>query len=364
MWCSGTFRINTTTLWRLSIDVGPHQTYKIWLLRACSERVEQPRHVCHATLVLLLGEFVARRDEPGGGGRGLPLSQVDVRPEESEARDDAHEPTRVRQRQRLPDTRPSTNREWKTKYWDEVQSKKTSVLPVLLADCDIPQFLKTKKFADFRRNYSAGFVEFVNSFTPLIQNRVGAEPLVDQGDSSARVSRLLAEVQSRRTALSQCIAEALQIARSLGDEEFETFCRNELAGWPTDNDAAQTERLRYRHVEFFASPFGEINNSYLGWGGDLTNALNYMRSEPKKFFPFTLVVGHAVSKLEADIPKYPSNSLATVQMKIGKLLKKCDHPEALVTAYGRSDSYTAILESVRGELTRYLLKLLPRGVLR
>jgi hypothetical protein len=50
-------------------------------------------------------------------------------------------------------------REWQAKYWDEIQSGKTLVLPVLLKDCKIPSLLKMKKFADFREDYNEGMEE-------------------------------------------------------------------------------------------------------------------------------------------------------------------------------------------------------------
>ncbi|MGL4430798.1 MAG: toll/interleukin-1 receptor domain-containing protein [Silvania sp.] len=43
-------------------------------------------------------------------------------------------------------------REWHTKYWNEIQHGRVHVLPVLLKECKIPELLKTKKYADFRNN--------------------------------------------------------------------------------------------------------------------------------------------------------------------------------------------------------------------
>jgi hypothetical protein len=46
-------------------------------------------------------------------------------------------------------------REWQTKYWNEIETGKIKVIPILTEDCEIPQLLKTKKYADFRgNNYS------------------------------------------------------------------------------------------------------------------------------------------------------------------------------------------------------------------
>lgn len=47
-------------------------------------------------------------------------------------------------------------REWQNIYWNEVQSGTTMVLPILYSDCEVPELLKTKKYADFRSNYNDG----------------------------------------------------------------------------------------------------------------------------------------------------------------------------------------------------------------
>ncbi len=50
-------------------------------------------------------------------------------------------------------------REWESKYWDEVQSGEIKVIPVLFDECEIPQLLKTKKYANFTEDYATGLDE-------------------------------------------------------------------------------------------------------------------------------------------------------------------------------------------------------------
>lgn len=50
-------------------------------------------------------------------------------------------------------------REWQSKYWDEVERNEVQVIPILLEDCEIPQLLKGKKYVDFRKKYSDGLDE-------------------------------------------------------------------------------------------------------------------------------------------------------------------------------------------------------------
>jgi len=54
------------------------------------------------------------------------------------------------------------DREWKAKYWEEVNKNKTVILPILLEDCNIPILLKSKKYADFRYNYHEGLKQLLS----------------------------------------------------------------------------------------------------------------------------------------------------------------------------------------------------------
>lgn len=53
--------------------------------------------------------------------------------------------------------------EWQSMYWDEMNNQEIKVIPVLLEDCEIPHFLKIKKYIDFRWDYNYGFDELLHS---------------------------------------------------------------------------------------------------------------------------------------------------------------------------------------------------------
>ena len=53
-------------------------------------------------------------------------------------------------------------REWQTKYWNEVETGKIKVIPILVEKCEIPELLKTKKYADFTGDdYSRGLADIL-----------------------------------------------------------------------------------------------------------------------------------------------------------------------------------------------------------
>ncbi len=56
--------------------------------------------------------------------------------------------------------------EWVQKFWDEVESQETLILPILIEDCEIPKILRDKKYADFRSGFEKGFFELLSSIIP------------------------------------------------------------------------------------------------------------------------------------------------------------------------------------------------------
>ena len=46
--------------------------------------------------------------------------------------------------------------EWEALFWEEMNTRKIKVIPLLIEDCEIPTFLKVKKYIDFRQNYLQG----------------------------------------------------------------------------------------------------------------------------------------------------------------------------------------------------------------
>ena len=57
--------------------------------------------------------------------------------------------------------------EWHAKYWDEIEKNKVMVLPLLKEDCTMPTLLKTKKYADFRSDYTQGLEDLMHALAHL-----------------------------------------------------------------------------------------------------------------------------------------------------------------------------------------------------
>ena len=55
------------------------------------------------------------------------------------------------------------DKEWKIKVWEEIQARDTKVVPILLEKCEIPEFLRTKKYANFTGEYERGISEILDA---------------------------------------------------------------------------------------------------------------------------------------------------------------------------------------------------------
>lgn len=62
------------------------------------------------------------------------------------------------------------DKEWKAKYWSEIESDRTMVLPLLKENCTIPTLLKTKRYADFRKKYVVAFTHLVEAINYKVTN--------------------------------------------------------------------------------------------------------------------------------------------------------------------------------------------------
>ena len=69
-------------------------------------------------------------------------------------------------------------REWKSKYWDEIKNNQILVLPAIIEECEIPNLLKTKRYADFTNNYSTPFFELNKSIQPLVKSNPSLNDIV------------------------------------------------------------------------------------------------------------------------------------------------------------------------------------------
>lgn len=59
--------------------------------------------------------------------------------------------------------------EWEAKYWDQVNAKRTIVLPVVLDNCEVPMMLSGKRNANFSESYAVGFYQLCQAIDRPLQ---------------------------------------------------------------------------------------------------------------------------------------------------------------------------------------------------
>jgi hypothetical protein len=158
------------------------------------------------------------------------------------------------------------------------------------------------------------------------------------------------------------MTEAMGLARRTTDTQLERFCRNELEGWNKDKLAAPSvEKPIWRQISGYISFGKAINLQYFGWGDDASSIFDFMRANPDDFRPFRIVLPEPLSKIveEAHKPHDTNKSVLSVTIPSRQLLGD-KVPDALLLFYARSDAWSDVVESVRGELTKRLIaKLSP-----
>src|SRR5947207_14471809 len=70
---------------------------------------------------------------------------------------------------------------------DEISTDRVRVLPLLLADCEVPPFLRDKLYADFRESYEAGLELLLRRLAPPLRPEV-QKPLLSDDESKVLVA--------------------------------------------------------------------------------------------------------------------------------------------------------------------------------
>jgi hypothetical protein len=247
-------------------------------------------------------------------------------------------------------------REWKTKYWQEIEKKETMVLPVLAETCEVPLLLKTKKYADIRNEYQIGIAELAISIAALSKEK-NLNISEQVADDISSISQLISKIQSNKYPLSQCIAESIGLAKKHSNNRLRQFCENELTGWDNDKfEIYEGGRPIYRQIELFVSIGQDINPNYIGWGNDMNCAIDYMRKNPKEFIPLKAIMTHPISIIEK-IPDNADKKIVSIRLPAAMFSNEPGFSKINVNAYGSSSEWIRLIEAIKTELTKLLLEL-------
>lgn len=173
------------------------------------------------------------------------------------------------------------------------------------------------------------------------------------------IEALLTKVSRRQVTLNECVADGLQVARRIENEDLERFCRQEMRGFPS-GPGEPHGRPEYRLVPAFAST-SEINPMYYEWGGKASPMFAHMRERPEEFVPQQLFVWQSVAVLETMPSDEAGTSYVRIQKIHGETYPDSKTPDAVYFLYHEANVYPDVIEAIRGELTEKILASLPEA---
>jgi hypothetical protein len=80
-------------------------------------------------------------------------------------------------------------KEWRSKYWTEIQDGTVQVVPVLIESCKIPLLLRSKRYADFREDYAGALEDLTSSIERLARTSEPTDWRDNGNDSDGRRKR-------------------------------------------------------------------------------------------------------------------------------------------------------------------------------
>jgi hypothetical protein len=103
----------------------------------------------------------------------------------------------------------------------------------------------------------------------------------------------------------------------------------------------------------------EIDPEYIGWGGDISRAQDYMASDPEHFIKFTMFFPLAMMEIERKAIESHKKKILKVSFPASAMVPGT-HPAMIAHFYGPGDTLIDMSERVRALLTRMLIGLLGR----
>lgn len=192
--------------------------------------------------------------------------------------------------------------------------------------------------------------------TTRIVSSVNGRSQQTQQDDFKEVTDLLTKVYSNSVPLSQCLVEALPIARKFKSNELLSFCKNELEGMVNKNIRPFPT---YRLMPYSIS-FSKLNIGSLAWGGDIDAVWRFIQNSPNHFTPVTLFMTLPISELESKDSVDAHKHIFTWEDPLSKYNTGASDPNRTVYCYARGESYSNLIQSIRVEFTKLLISLLPQ----
>jgi hypothetical protein len=133
--------------------------------------------------------------------------------------------------------------ELKVALGKQIKERRTVVLPILVADCEIPPFLLDKKFADFRNNFELGLYELLTAINSSIDLSSAKGESKDFKTDMAFDYGLLEYSEDRNDDRLQMHLDVVSFSKHF---EHSVLCRVDILG----NDRITTRFKQYKQGGF------------------------------------------------------------------------------------------------------------------
>lgn len=249
-------------------------------------------------------------------------------------------------------------REWQSRYAEDISASQPLILPVLIDDCQIPTLLSDKKYADFRKSYAAGFVELCRALDVLNKVETKSAGIVStQPDTPIHddVTQLLSQFGDPSITLAALIPKALAVARKVNDTSLIEYCQVQIIGLNDKPYSLENLPLwaESRAIKTYVSLKGPLNPSYIGWNGNVQNIWNHISSSPD-FKWFRVIVPDPIHWIEKQAELAQPDTLLTGSLPVEDFVSKPKDPTARLTAYMRYDAYQDVCVRIRQDISRML----------
>lgn len=236
--------------------------------------------------------------------------------------------------------------EWATQYWEQVNSGKTILLPVLIEQCEIPELLKGIKYADFTKGYDIGLAGLLLAVGNTTVEEIISEPKKDI-QKKQYLTTFLTKATDNSNKLSNCLAEGIVAGLNAKSSSLEEFCKSELVGWGKSRKLESNEpQPSYRKITVLLSPY-RITGTY--GLASVEEAFNHAVSEGQGV-ETSMLLAESVSQLESQADAYPvDGGFYTTSHEMQDF-----NPEAptgmIVYVYINPKSYRSVLSRIRQTL--------------
>ena len=236
--------------------------------------------------------------------------------------------------------------EWAVQYWEQVNSGKIILLPVLIEQCEIPKLLTGIKYADFTKGYDIGLAGLLLAVGTATVEEIISSPQKDI-QKKQHLSSFLTKVAGNTNKLSTCLAEGIVAGLNAESSVIEEFCKNELVGWGKSRKLESNEKQPdYRKITVLLSPY-KITGTY--GLNSVEEAFSHAVSEGQGV-ETSMLLAESVSQLESQADVYPvGGGFYTTSHEMQEF-----NPEApadmVVYVYINPKSYGRVLSRIRQHL--------------